>query len=248
MLVSMRCVTNFEITFIFLLSPIVEFSTFIGESIRPPNKMMNIHRERISGCEISIKNDQNVCKNNSFTIQITEKIPAKGYKNGSMTIKCLNVVCSEKITGWKKTTIYPYELNDKTKCMNKTVPVGKVFPPLPSYGESLLNFRTQNHLLLIWAVLMSSQRTKQLLSTDWSSIIILNFVKLSTLLIKMGSHKPDATLTTLGVVWPLWSLKIFFWCDLYWLALKEWNSCCLQIDRIYVYIYIYIIYIKRKTV
>ena len=68
--------------------------------------------------------------------------------------------------------------------------------------------------------------------------ILCFFVKLSTLLIKMGSHKPDTTLTTLGVVWPLWSLKIFFWCELYWLALKEWNSCCLQIDRIYIYIYI----------
>ena len=201
----MRCVTNFEITFIFLLSPIVEFSTFIGESIRPPNKMMNIQRERISGCEISIKNDQNVCKNNSFTIQITEKIPANGYKKGSMTIKCLNVVCSEKITGWKKTTIYPYQLNDKTKCMNKTVPVGKVFPPLPSYGESLLNFRTQNHLLLIWAVLMSSQRAKQLLSTDWTNIYIYVYIYpivytkqlWKLLIVKKFKHKAVSSMATL---------------------------------------------------
>ena len=43
----------------------------------------------------------------------------------------------------------------------------------------------------------------------------------------------------------LWSFKIFFWSELYWWALKEQNSCCLQIDCIYIYvcIYIYIIYI-----
>ena len=50
---------------------------------------------------------------------------------------------------------------------------------------------------------------------------LLNFVKLSTLLIKKGSHKRYATLTTLAVVWALWSFKIFFWSELYWWALKE---------------------------
>ena len=34
--------------------------------------------------------------------------------------------------------------------------------------------------------------------------------------------------------------KIFIWSELYWRAPKERNSCCLQIDRIYIYIYIYI--------
>ena len=58
-------------------------------------------------------------------------------------------------------------------------------------------------LLLIWAVLMSCQRAKQLLSTDWSNIRLLNFLKSSTLLIKKGSHKQYATLTTLAVVWAL---------------------------------------------
>ena len=65
-----------------------------------------------------------------------------------------------------------------------------------------------------------------------------SIVKLSTLLIKKGSHKQYATLTTLAVVWALWSFKIFIWSELYWWALKERNSCCLQIDLIYIYIYI----------
>ena len=60
-----------------------------------------------------------------------------------------------------------------------------------------------------------------------------NFVKLSTLLIKKGSHKRYATLTTPAVVWALWSFKIFIWSELYWWILKERNSCCLQIDPIY---------------
>ena len=42
-----------------------------------------------------------------------------------------------------------------------------------------------------------------------------------------------ATLTTLAVVWALWSFKIFFWSKLYWWALKERNSCCIQIIYIY---------------
>ena len=58
---------------------------------------------------------------------------------------------------------------------------------------------------------MSSQRAKQLLYTDWSYIMLLNFAKLSTLLIKKAIHKRYGTLTTLAVVWALWSFKIFFW-------------------------------------
>ena len=55
---------------------------------------------------------------------------------------------------------------------------------------------------------------------------------MSTLLIKKGSHKRYATLTSLAVSWALWSFKIFLWSELYWWAFKEWISCCLQIDRI----------------
>ena len=99
-------------------------------------------------------------------------------------------------------------------------------------SSSSLSTLVLQDLLLIWAVLISSQRAKQLLSTDWSYITLLNFVNLSTLLIKKGSHKRYATLTTLAVVWALWYFKIFFWSELYWWALKEQNSCCIQIDRI----------------
>ena len=63
-------------------------------------------------------------------------------------------------------------------------------------------------------------------------IMLLNFFKLITLLIKKGSHKRYATPRTLAVVWALWFFKIFLWSELNWWALKEQNSCCLQIDRI----------------
>ena len=78
---------------------------------------------------------------------------------------------------------------------------------------------------------MSSQRPKQLLSTGWSYSTLLNFVKLRTLLVDKVSHKQYATLTTLAVVWALWSFTIFFWSELCWCALREQKSCCLQIGR-----------------
>ena len=53
--------------------------------------------------------------------------------------------------------------------------------------------------------------------------MLLNFVKLSTLLIKKGCHERYATLTTLAVVWALWLFKIFFWSELYW-TLPKWNA------------------------
>ena len=73
---------------------------------------------------------------------------------------------------------------------------------------------------------------------DIQYIMLLNFVKLSTLFIKKGSHKQYAMLTTLAVVWALWSFKIFIWSELYWWALKEVRS--LQIDQIDIYIYVYV--------
>ena len=79
---------------------------------------------------------------------------------------------------------------------------------------------------------MSSQRTKRLLSTDWSYFTFLNVFKLCTLLIEKGSRKRYATLTTLAVVWALSSFNNFTWSELYWWALKELNGCCLQINRI----------------
>ena len=40
-------------------------------------------------------------------------------------------------------TVYPYGLNEKTKFMNKDGPVGKLFPPLPRYGERFLEKRSR---------------------------------------------------------------------------------------------------------
>ena len=59
--------------------------------------------------------------------------------------------------------------------------------------------------------------------------IILYFIVLYyIMLIKKGSHKRYVTLTTLVVVWALWFFEIFIWSELYWWALKERNSSCLQ--------------------
>ena len=85
-------------------------------------------------------------------------------------------------------------------------------------------------LPLIWAALMSSQRVEQLLSTDWWYITLLKFVKYSIVLTEKGSHKRYTTLTFLAVVWVLCSFRIFFWAELWSSALKEQNSCCLQME------------------
>lgn len=39
-------------------------------------------------------------------------------------------------------TFYPFGLNKKTKVLNKNVPVGKLFPSLPTYEEHYLNVMT----------------------------------------------------------------------------------------------------------
>ena len=45
---------------------------------------------------------------------------------------------------WMKTlrTAYPYGLNEIAKIMNKDIPINKFFPPLPGYGEGVIDTRT----------------------------------------------------------------------------------------------------------
>ena len=56
----------------------------------------------------------------------------------------------------------------------------------------------------------------------------------------------SSTLTARPLLWLLhtcillWSFMIFFWSELYCWAIKEWNRCCIRIDRVCIYIYIYI--------
>ena len=49
---------------------------------------------------------------------------------------------------WMKTlqTVYPHGLNEKTKFMNKYVPVDNFFSPMSRYGERFLNVRTRNNI------------------------------------------------------------------------------------------------------
>ena len=82
-------------------------------------------------------------------------------------------------------------------------------------SSSIFSTLLLQNLNLVWTVLMSCQRAKQLLCSDWSYIKLLNFVKLSTLLIEKGSHKRYATPTALVVVWALWSFKVFIRSELY---------------------------------
>ena len=55
---------------------------------------------------------------------------------------------------------------------------------------------------------------------------------MTTLLIDKGRHKVYGTFTGVAVVGALRFFKIFIWSELHWWALKEWKSCCPQIDLI----------------
>ena len=50
---------------------------------------MNIYKTGNSECEISIDHYRNVCKNATFSIQVIEKLPWNGYKNGAKSIDML---------------------------------------------------------------------------------------------------------------------------------------------------------------
>lgn len=80
-------------------------------------------------------------------MQIIEKLPGNGYKNGSVDCKMFEYhVHREDL--WMKTlrTSYSYERNEKTKSMKKNVPVGKLSPLLPRYRERYLSTRIQNNI------------------------------------------------------------------------------------------------------
>ena len=56
---------------------------YVGETILPMHKRMNVHRTGKTGCENNINHFTNVCPGAKFSIQVLEKLPGDGYKNGS---------------------------------------------------------------------------------------------------------------------------------------------------------------------
>ena len=59
--------------------------------------------------------------------------------------KCANTVSKEKTTGSKLSEQYPYGLNERTKLMNQDIPIGKLFPALPRYGNKYIEQRTRQN-------------------------------------------------------------------------------------------------------
>ena len=120
---------------------------YVGESIIPVNKRMNIHRRAKSGCQIFINHFTKICPGATFSIQIIEKLEGNGYLHGAIDPETREHRLKRE-DHWIKTlrTVYLYGLNEKTKDMNQAVPVGKLFPPLPRYGEKYLNQRSRNKI------------------------------------------------------------------------------------------------------
>lgn len=130
--------------YVYLLSCLSCGVQDVGESIVPINLRMNIHRTSKSGCTFMIEHFNNVCPGASFSIQILEKLPGDGYLNGAID-NDMRQLRLQREDYWMKTlrTIYPYGLNEKTKQMNRDMPIAKLFPPIPRYGKKYLESRSR---------------------------------------------------------------------------------------------------------
>ena len=136
--------------YVYLLTCKSCFVQYVGESVTPLHKRINVHRRGKSGCEILIDHFTHCCPNSSFFIQILEVLPGTGYKDGALDLE-MKAHRLEREDFWMKTlrTIYPYGLCDKYKRDTKipeNAPIGKLFYPLPRHGEreSGLGTRTRN--------------------------------------------------------------------------------------------------------
>jgi hypothetical protein len=130
--------------YVYLLSCLSCGVQDVGESIIAINKRMNIHRTSKTGCTFMIEHFNNVCPGASFSIQILEKLPGDGYLNGAIDDD-MRQLRLQREDYWMKTlrTIYPYGLNEKTKQMNRELPIGRLFPPIPRYGHKYLETRSR---------------------------------------------------------------------------------------------------------
>ena len=73
--------------YVYLLTCLSCGVQYVGESIVPVNLRMNIHRRGKTGCEILIDHFSNVCPGAEFSIDILEKLPGDGYKDGAIDDK-----------------------------------------------------------------------------------------------------------------------------------------------------------------
>ena len=105
---------------------------YVGETVLPLHKRINIHRKAKTGCEHMIKHYKEDCVGSSFSIQVLEVFPGSGYVN--------NKVCPidrakrlEREDYWMKIlrTKFPYGLNERQKNNSNDTPVGCQFPPIP---------------------------------------------------------------------------------------------------------------------
>ena len=130
--------------YIYLLSCLCCGVQYVGESIIPVNKRMNIHRTAKSGCKYFIDHFTNVCPGATFSIHIIEKLEGNGYLNGVIDEKMREYRLQREDYWMKKLrTVYPYGLNERTKLMNADTPIGTLFPPLPRYGAKYVTQRTR---------------------------------------------------------------------------------------------------------
>ena len=98
---------------------------------------MNIHRKGKSCCELSISHYKNVCQGASFSIHILDKLEGDDFITGQRDFAMQKLRMQREDYWMKKlrTIIYSYNVNERVKNSNLELPTGKLFPPLPRFGN-----------------------------------------------------------------------------------------------------------------
>ena len=118
---------------------------YFSESITPVNLGMTIHRKGKSGRELSINHYKNVCRGTSFSIHVLEKLERDGFINGQPDFAVQKLRLQREDYWMKKLhTIYRYGFNERAKNSNLENPTGKLFLPLPIFGNRRENLEKRH--------------------------------------------------------------------------------------------------------
>ena len=82
-----------------------------------------------------------------FSIQVIQNLLRNGYENETKDGDMLEQQFQHD-DYWMKIlcTVQVYDLNKRTKFINKDIFIRRLFPPLPRYGEQLIDTRTQSKI------------------------------------------------------------------------------------------------------
>ena len=105
---------------------------------------MNLHRKAKTGCKHVIKHFRKACPGAGFKIQVIEIFSGSGYRNNKVCKKARKKrIVREDYWMKELRTVYPYGLNERVRCHDQDIPVGKLYPRIPRSGGR--NTRNRNN-------------------------------------------------------------------------------------------------------